>query len=149
MPATESCESDFPTPERLAGLTEAELRECKMGFRAPNLLATARMVASGECDLERLRSLPLDQARATLVDLPGVGEKIASCVLLYAYGFRTAFPLDVWVIRALRQHYFRGRNVRPEKLREFSAKHFGPYSGYAQQYLFHWIRTRKQERSSP
>ena len=74
--------------------------------------------------------------------LPGVGEKIADCVLLFAYGFPTAFPVDVWVARALSQFYFRGRRKRPEELREFAARHFGPNAGYAQQYLFHHIRTR-------
>lgn len=147
-PQEEPLAFDFPTAERLASLAEVELRACKMGFRAPYLLATARMVARGDCNLERLRSLSVEEARAELVKLPGVGEKIANCVLLYAYGFPTAFPLDVWVIRALRQLYFRGRKIHPKKLRVFSAKHFGSNSGYAQQYLFHWIRTRKQKAPS-
>ncbi len=147
-PAGEPPAFDFPTAQRLASLTEADLRACKMGFRAPYLLATARRVATGDCNLERLRSLSVDEARAELVELPGVGEKIANCVLLYAYGFPTAFPLDVWLIRALRQFYFRGRRAHVKKLREFSRKHFGPHSGYAQQYLFHWIRTRWEKEPS-
>lgn len=148
-PAGEPPAFEFPTARRLASLTEADLRACKMGFRAPYLLATARKVADGTCDLERLGRLSVEEARAQLMELPGVGEKIANCVLLYAYGFPTAFPLDVWVIRALRELYFRGRTVPLRRMRDFSAKHFGPNSGYAQQYLFHWIRTRTPQRVVP
>src|SRR5690606_15839774 len=65
----------FPSPERLARATEAELRACKMGFRAPYLLETARIIAAGQFDLERLRDMPVDTARASLMNLPGVGRK--------------------------------------------------------------------------
>jgi 3-methyladenine DNA glycosylase/8-oxoguanine DNA glycosylase len=132
----------FPTAERLARATETQLRACKMGFRAPYLLATARCIARGRFDLDRLRSLPLEDARAALMTFPGVGHKIADCVLLFAYGFPTAFPVDVWVMKALRQLYFSGRRVTERRLREFSGNHFGPNAGYAQQYLFHYMRTR-------
>jgi len=132
----------FPTPARLAAASEAELRACKMGFRAPYLLATARLIAEGHCELERLRCLPLAEARARLLELPGVGGKIADCVLLFAYGFPEAFPVDVWVAKALKRFYFRGRRVTPSRLRRFIVAHFGPNAGYAQQYLFHYIRTR-------
>jgi N-glycosylase/DNA lyase len=133
----------FPTAKCVASLTEAELRDCKMGFRAPYLLGTARHIVAGEIALERLRQLPVAEARTKLMALPGVGEKIADCVLLFAYGFPTAFPVDVWVARALNKFYFRGRRVRPGRLRRFADQHFGPYAGYAQQYLFHHIRTQR------
>jgi N-glycosylase/DNA lyase len=135
----------FPSPSRLAGVTELELRDCKMGFRAPYLSATARAIASGQFELERLRSLPVESARAELVALPGVGRKIADCVLLFAYGFQTAFPVDVWVMRALQQLYFPRRRVSLPRLHRFAATHFGPHAGYAQQYLFHYMRTRSQD----
>ena len=134
----------FPTAQRVANLTEEDLRECKMGFRAPYLLGTARHIAEGAHMPESIRQLPVNEARASLMALPGVGEKIADCVLLFAYGFPTAFPVDVWVARALRTFYFRGCRVRPERLRRFAAEHFGPNAGYAQQYLFHHIRTRRE-----
>jgi N-glycosylase/DNA lyase len=139
----------FPSAERLARCTEAELRACKAGFRAPYLLATARRVAAGECDLARLHRLPLKEARAELVKLPGVGPKIADCALLFAFGFPTAFPLDVWVLRALRQLYFPRRRVTLKRLRNFAAGHFGPHAGYAQQYLFHYLRTQHGKPSPP
>ena len=132
----------FPTAERLAAATEAELRACKMGFRAPHLLAAARRLADGKFDLERLRHLTLAEARGELTALRGVGGKIADCVLLFAYGFDGAFPVDVWVERALRELYFPRRRVGDKRLRHFAATHFGPHAGYAQQYLFHYIRTK-------
>ena len=132
----------FPSPEKIARATEAELRACKMGFRAPYLLAAARQVANGQIDLERLRHLPLAGARGELMKLRGVGGKIADCVLLFAYGFDGAFPVDVWVERALRELYFPRRRVSEKKLRQFAATHFGPHAGYAQQYLFHYMRTK-------
>jgi N-glycosylase/DNA lyase len=132
----------FPSPEKIASLTEAELRACKMGFRAPNLLATARQIADGKFDLEKIRELNYLEARAELMKLRGVGEKIADCVLLFAYGFDFAFPVDVWIERALRQLYFPRRRVNEKKLLHFAATHFGPHAGYAQQYLFHYMRTK-------
>jgi N-glycosylase/DNA lyase len=132
----------FPTPQRIARATEAELRACKMGFRAPYLLETARLIATGRCDLERLRQLPVEIAREELEKLPGVGRKIADCVLLFAYGFPTAFPVDVWVIKALQKFYFPKRRASAKRLRHFSETHFGPNAGYAQQYLFHYARTK-------
>ena len=132
----------FPTAERLAAATEAELRACKMGFRAPHLLAAARQIANGKFDLERLRHLPQAEAREELMKLRGVGHKIADCVLLSAFGFDGAFPVDVWVERALRQLYFPRRRVSAKRLQHFAATHFGPHAGYAQQYLFHYMRTK-------
>ncbi|HEY3863797.1 MAG TPA: DNA glycosylase [Verrucomicrobiae bacterium] len=132
----------FPLVERLAAVSEAELRACKMGFRAPYLLGAARKLAAGEVDLARLGELPLEDARAALLALPGVGVKIADCVLLFAYGFEKAFPVDVWIARALRQLYFPKRRANLARLRRFSQSHFGAHSGYAQQYLFHYMRTR-------
>jgi N-glycosylase/DNA lyase len=132
----------FPTAERLASTTEAELRACKMGFRAPHLLAAARRIADGKFDLEQLRHLPLTEARAGLMKLHGVGDKIADCVLLFAYGFDSAFPVDIWIGRALRELYFPRRHVTKKQLQDFAATHFGSHAGYAQQYLFHYMRTK-------
>jgi N-glycosylase/DNA lyase len=132
----------FPTPQRIAAATEAELRACKMGFRAPHLLAAARKIADGKFDLERLRHLPQAKAREELMKLRGVGHKIADCVLLFAFGFDGAFPVDVWVERALRELYFRHRRISAKRLQHFAATHFGPHAGYAQQYLFHYMRTK-------
>ncbi len=133
----------FPTAQRLALLSEADLRACKMGFRAPYLLTAAKTISGGSLDLDNLSRLTTVQARAELMKLHGVGAKIADCVLLFAGGFPDAFPVDVWVMRALRQLYFPRRRPKPDRLRRFSGSHFGPHAGYAQQYLFHYMRIHK------
>lgn len=132
----------FPTAQRLAACAESELRGCKMGFRAPSLLNAARQIADGKFDLEKLRTLDYAAARAELMTLRGVGGKIADCVLLFAYGFDSAFPVDVWIERALQELYFPRRRASEKRLRKFAATHFGPHAGYAQQYLFHYMRTK-------
>jgi N-glycosylase/DNA lyase len=142
VPPGEEPAFSFPSIERLAAATEASLRECKLGFRAPYLRHTAQMLAAGEVNLTRLSELPLGQARAELCKLPGVGEKIADCALLFSCGHAEAFPVDVWIMRALRRHYFPRRKVSPARMRRFIEKHFGPHAGYAQQYLFHHIRVK-------
>ncbi len=133
----------FPSAEKIASLTEAQLRGCKMGFRAPNLLGAARHITEGKLDLESLRRLSYEEAQMELMKLRGVGKKIADCVLLFAYGFDSAFPVDVWIERALQTLYFPKRRVSEKKLLHFAATHFGPHAGYAQQYLFHYMRTKK------
>lgn len=143
VPPGETAAFAFPRATRLAALTEADLRACKAGFRAPFLLAAARAVASGELDLGALGQRPLPEARQRLLALPGVGPKIADCVLLFACGFPTAFPVDVWVGRALRELYFQHRQPQPAVLARFAETHFGPQAGYAQQYLFHYMRARR------
>ena len=131
----------YPTPERMAGLEEADLRACALGFRAKNLRNAARMIASGEVNLDAVAAMDDAAARAELCRLPGVGEKVANCALLFGFGRMRAFPVDVWIDRIVRHIYFpRRRNVTPRRLREFSASYFGEYAGYAQQYLFHHAR---------
>ena len=139
----------FPTAARVAGCAEAELRGCKMGFRAPYLRGAARQVAEETVRLDRLRSLPIEQARQELLTLPGVGRKIADCVLLFAGGFSEAFPVDVWVMKALRQLYFPRRRPAPRRLRAFADTHFGPHGGLAQQYLFHYMRLNGRGHGQP
>jgi N-glycosylase/DNA lyase len=142
VPQNEPPAFSFPSPEKIARASESELRACKMGFRAPNLLAAARQIAEGKFDLKKIRRLDYAEARAELMKLRGVGGKIADCVLLFAYGFDSAFPVDVWVERALQQLYFPRRRASEKRLRHFTATHFGPHAGYAQQYLFHYMRTK-------
>ena len=138
----EQCYS-FPRPEVLARAGEAALRACKMGFRAPNLLNAAQTIAEGRLDLENIRTLDYAAAREQLMTLRGVGGKIADCVLLFAYGFDSAFPVDVWIERALQELYFPRRRASEKRLRRFAGTHFGPHAGYAQQYLFHYMRTQR------
>jgi N-glycosylase/DNA lyase len=131
----------FPCAERLARSPEKELRKCALGYRAKNLRSTARLVGSGEADLEAWSVLSDADLDKKLCGLPGVGPKIANCVMLFAYERLRAFPIDVWIERVLRQHYLPQKKWPRQQLREFSETHFGEYSGYAQQYLFHHART--------
>jgi len=137
----------FPTPDRIACLQESDLRTLRMGFRAPYLLEAAQRVAFGRLNLEEQKSRSLPEARAALMALPGVGRKIADCVLLFALGFDEAFPVDVWVMRALRSAWFPDEPASLPKLVSFSETHFGRHGGYAQQYLFHHARTGRDLRS--
>jgi N-glycosylase/DNA lyase len=138
----------FPSAERLAGRSEKDLRECALGYRAKNLLATAELVSSGEANLEAWVALSDADLRAKLCALPGVGAKVANCVMLFAYERLRAFPIDVWIERVLRGKYFpRARKLTGRRLRAFSETYFGEHGGYAQQYLFHHARrTNRPER---
>jgi N-glycosylase/DNA lyase len=137
----------FPTSDRLAQTTESELRKCGLGYRAKNLLATAKCVASGEAALDLWSALPERQLREKLCDLPGVGMKVANCVMLFAYERIAAFPIDVWIERVLREKYFVQRpKVTAQAIAEFVANYFGAHGGYAQQYLFHHARMTGKRR---
>ena len=132
----------FPSAQRIARASEKDLLDCKLGYRAKNLRATARFVSSGQADLEAWSALSDAELRKQLCALPGVGPKIANCVMLFAYERLRAFPIDVWIERVLRQHYFsRRRKMNAQRLRQFSETYFGEHGGYAQQYLFHQARS--------
>ena len=132
----------YPDPATLAALEEKDLRACALGYRAKNLLRTARMITGGEVNLEAVARLGDEEAALELQRLAGVGPKVAACALLFGFGRLAAFPIDVWIERILRSIYFaRKRKVTTKRLREFSARYFGASGGYAQQYLFHHART--------
>jgi len=131
----------FPLAQRIASASEKDLRECALGYRAKNLLATARLVSSGKANLEAWSALPDADLKEKLCALPGVGAKVANCVMLFAYERLRAFPIDVWIERVLKQQYFpRKKKITELRLREFSETYFGEHGGYAQQYLFHHAR---------
>jgi N-glycosylase/DNA lyase len=138
----------FPSARRLSESSESGLRKCALGYRAKNLVATARLVGSGEADLDAWSALSDADLQEKLCALPGVGAMIANCVMLFAYERLRAFPIDVWIERVLREKYFpRKGKATAQRLREFSETYFGEHRGYAQQYLFHHARTalRKSE----
>ena len=137
----------FPPAGRIADSSEKALRECALGYRAKNLLATARLVANGKVDLEQWSALSDVELGARLRELPGVGAKVANCVMLFAYERLRAFPIDVWIERVLREKYFpRARKLNASRLQAFTETYFGEHGGYAQQYLFHSARTGPQNR---
>ena len=131
----------FPSAQQIARASQEDLRKCALGYRAKNLLATARLVSSGAANLDAWSALADTDLREKLCSLPGVGPKIANCVMLFAYERLRAFPIDVWIERVLKQQYFpRKKKVTERQLREFSETYFGEHGGYAQQYLFHHAR---------
>ena len=139
----------YPPAQMIAQASEGDLRECALGYRARNLLATAGRVASGEADLDGWAALADAELQMKLLGLPGVGAKVAHCVMLFAYERLQAFPIDVWIARILRERYFpRKRKVTERQMRDFSRKYFGAHGGYAQQYLFHHARKTASRKKS-
>lgn len=135
-----SDEFAFPTPDAIAALSEEQLVGIGSGYRAPFILSSARMVADG-FELEALRGLSLDEARARIRVFPGVGPKVADCVLLFSLGYAAAFPVDVWMRRALSALFLDGDSVSRDAVDAICAE-LGEYSGIIQQYIFHYARTR-------
>ena len=129
----------FPTPQALAAAGEDALRAMKLGYRAPYLAGAARRVAEG-FPLESLRGMPYDEARAAMLTLPGVGDKVADCALLFGCGHTEAFPVDVWVARQLEQWFGYAGMTRAAMARA-ARERLGPRAGLMQQFLFHAART--------
>jgi N-glycosylase/DNA lyase len=144
--------SHAPTPTRrvptwpeLARISEGDLRACLLGFRARYIAETARFLAAHPGWLEETETLPYAVAKERLVSLPGVGEKVADCVLLFGAGQLEAFPVDVWILKTLARRYGLD-DWRTPQLAQFGRVHFGPLAGLAQQYLFAWERAQKKLR---
>ena len=129
----------FPTPRELSRAGETPLRALGLGYRAAYVAETAAAVADGAVDLMSLREEPYETALEALTELPGVGDKVANCVLLFALDKPEAFPVDVWIDRALREWYLGddANSIPRPKMRPWAQERFGPYAGYANHYLFH------------
>ena len=129
----------LPTWAELAAIPEQELRACLLGFRARYISETSRFLAANPGWLEATENTPYPEAKERLCSLPGVGEKVADCVLLFGAGRLEAFPVDVWILKTLALRYGLD-GWRPAQLAQFGRAHFGPQAGLAQQYLFAWER---------
>ncbi|HUR56255.1 MAG TPA: DNA glycosylase [Opitutaceae bacterium] len=129
----------LPTWAELATIPETELRACQLGFRARYISETARWIAARPGWLAETEALPYAAAKERLCLLPGVGEKVADCVLLFGAGRMEAFPVDVWILKTLARRYGLD-GWRPAQLTQFGRAHFGPLAGLAQQFLFAWER---------
>ncbi|MFI5336513.1 MAG: DNA-3-methyladenine glycosylase family protein [Opitutales bacterium] len=138
----------LPTWAELATIPEAELRQCQLGFRARFIGETARFLAAHPGWLDETEHLPYAAAKARLVMLPGVGEKVADCVLLFGAGRLEAFPVDVWILKALARRYGLD-GWKPAQVAQFGRAHFGPLAGLAQQYLFSWERAHRDGPATP
>lgn len=122
----------FPTPEKLAELSEENLRSIGVGYRAPYILKAADAVLRGEVDISLLENADTPTAREKLLSLCGVGDKVCDCVLLFSLGKYDLFPSDVWIKRVMAEEF---NSLDAKKSGE---DEFGLYSGFAQQYLFYW-----------
>jgi N-glycosylase/DNA lyase len=136
----------FPTPEVLASAGEETLRKLALGYRAKYVAKTSEIVATGGLDLYMLREAPYDDAKAALIELPGVGAKVADCVLLFALDKLEAVPIDRWVRRAFEEWYLDGEKLPYDRLLAWAHQTFNPNAGYAQQYLFF---RRRQVKDGP
>lgn len=150
---------NFPSPQIISQLPEHDLEEmqrcednlpddfefinnlqsCGVGYRAKYIIKAAEMIQN-EIKLDKLAKMSYDNAFETVLQLPGVGPKVADCILLYGFGMGEAFPVDVWIKRIVCHLYFNGKDISVPKIREFGMEQFGEYAGYTQLYLFHYAR---------
>jgi N-glycosylase/DNA lyase len=137
----------YPSFSILAKSSEEGLRACGLGYRAANLLATARLLDSGALSLEKISRLRTTDLRRALTKLPGVGVKVANCILLFAYGRLDCVPIDTWIHRIL-MVMRGGRPGTAAQLARYARRRLGPSAGYVQQYLFHHARSLKRLRGS-
>jgi len=146
----------FPTRKALARATLKDLLKCNLGYRAKNVLKTAKLVNNNQFNLEALKRLTYDEGRHQLLTLKGVGPKVADCVLLFSQDKLEAFPVDVWIKRIITEYYTQnfqknmlnlknGQSLKNIQISEFGRQYFGRYAGYAQEYLYSYYRggTRK------
>lgn len=125
----------FPSAEKTASLSLSDLEPLRCGYRAPYILSAAQAVSDGSLDLDALSDAPLDQAVKALRSLNGVGEKVANCAILFSLHKLDAFPIDVWMKKAIKEHYGDG----------FDPAVLGKYAGIGQQYMFYYQRSGVKE----
>jgi N-glycosylase/DNA lyase len=145
----------FPECEKLAGTSVEDLSACGLGYRAKYVLETSKKILESNFNFENLTKMPYLKAKKTLMDFPGIGAKVADCILLFSLDKTEAFPVDVWVKRVILNHYADKlpkvlvkklcareslSSGEYEKLNSFGRNHFGRYAGYAQEYLYHFER---------
>ena len=144
----------FPEPKRLARATLQELKECKLGYRSKYVLDTSQAIASGEVDLDELKKMKYEQAREMLLKLPGIGDKVADCIMLFSLEKLDSFPLDTWMLKILQKYYSNNICIdkksiskkRYEDIHQNVLEHFGKYAGYSQQFLYKMERDLNEKR---
>lgn len=128
----------FPDPRTIASLSVKDLLECGMGYRGIYIFETSKMIHEG-FPLYDLKTYGYQYAKQMLLTLPGVGPKVANCILLFSLGYKEAFPVDVWIKRTIELLYNTTFNT-PEKAQDFATDHYGKFAGFAQQYMFFYAR---------
>lgn len=132
----------FPKPIMLENTTEDDFRRCGVGFRDKYLVSTVKSFISGDISADMLSGLNEEECVKELMKIKGVGIKVASCVMLFSLSIMTAFPIDVWIKRIMQNIYFDGEKTDNKEILKLARRLYAPYEGYAQQYLFHYGRTR-------
>ncbi len=132
----------FPTIEQLSIATEDDIRETGASFRSKYIVDTVRRLKDGELSLEEIMALNDDECHTKLQEFKGVGAKVADCVMLFSMKKTSAFPVDVWVKRAM-IYFYDAKDSSLNKIRIFARDRFGELSGFAQQYLFYYARENK------
>ena len=136
----------FPDINALKAITKEEFLECKAGFRAEYLVEAAKFLEN-RMNEDFFSEYTYDEAKAKLMSIKGVGEKVANCVLLFSLGYRNAFPVDVWIKRTMEELYFH-KETNKTVIQKFGEERFKEYGGYAQQYLFYFGKTVYQGKNS-
>lgn len=131
----------FPSPKILAKASLENLNCCKLGFRARYVQEVSKLIAAGRFSFRELRALKYEEIKQRLLTLPGVGEKISDCVALFSLDKLEAFPVDVWIRRAMIKYYFKDKKVSDKKIRQFAHSYWGKYAGYVQEYIYYYVRT--------
>ena len=144
----------FPEPKKIANASIQEIQNCGVGYRAKFIIDAAKMVESRQIDFDYLRKSNYHNAKEMILTVPGVGNKVADCILLFSLDKIEAFPLDTWMIRILQKYYLEKFEIETKSitekqyniLHEKIVKYFGPYAGYAQQFLFKMERENYQKK---
>ena len=143
----------FPRPKRLAKATLQELQECKLGYRSKYVLDTSRAITSGEIDFDELKKVSYDESKELLLKLPGIGDKVADCVMLFSLDKLDAFPLDTWMLKIMQKYYSSNFSMdkKPtkkiyENIHQNVLEHFGKYAGYSQQFLYKMERDLNEKK---
>ncbi|MFW6384034.1 MAG: DNA-3-methyladenine glycosylase family protein [Halodesulfurarchaeum sp.] len=135
--------AQFPETRVLAETSEEALRDLGLGYRAPYVRETAKLLAAGAIDLDAVADLPYERAREALTELVGVGPKVADCVLLFGMGFSEPVPLDTWIRTAIQEHFPGAAKGSYAETSRAIRERLGPHPGYAQTYVFTHLRTRE------
>lgn len=131
----------FPSPAALSNAKPEDIKEyARAGFRSERIVIASKMVQEGIIDFEELKERSIDDIRKTLLEVPGIGEKVFQCILLFGLGRTDSFPVDVWVKRVMEELYYGGEERNKKLIQEDGLRRFGDLSGYAQQYLFYYMR---------
>ena len=144
----------FPEPEKMAKATIDEIKSCGVGYRAPFIKEAAKMVILKKIDFEYLKKCDYHEAKKNICLVPGIGNKVADCIMLFSLNKLEAFPLDTWMIKILEKYYSKEFKIETktitqkqyELLHEKIVNYFGPYCGYAQQYLFKMEREKNDKK---